>query len=105
MSRTFGERLKHLRGGLTSKRAAELIGVSQPTWTTWEIGTREPNIDTIIAICDQFNTTPNELLGFGPPPEPIRAIKAAPHSAVAVVNGSNNKISQVVNPQKRKARR
>ncbi len=43
---------------------ADLFSVSQPTWTTWEKNTREPNLSTIITMCNKFNVTSDWLLGL-----------------------------------------
>lgn len=88
-----------------------MLGIKQAKYSHYENRRREPSLDDLCKIARALGTTPNVLLGFEPPPAPLRAsappreINAGANSPVAVVNGNNNKISQVVNPQKRKARR
>ena len=69
MSKEFGIRLRGIRknAGHTTVSAAKALGVSQPTYNTWELGTREPNIGMLLELCALFDTTPNNLLGFMPP--------------------------------------
>ena len=75
MSKEFGIRLREIRkeNGHTTVSAAKALGVSQPTYNTWELGTREPNIDKILALCNLLHTTPNALLGFSDPACPDAA--------------------------------
>lgn len=109
LAEILGPNLRAARkaAGLTSTVCAQKVGVSQPAWNMWEMGVRLPKIELLVSICSLLHTTPNELLGFAPlrASAPPREINAGANSPVAVVNGNNNKISQVVNPQKRKARR
>lgn len=42
----------------------EIFGVSQVAWTYWETGKREPNISTLIKICEYFNVSADYLLGL-----------------------------------------
>ena len=53
--------------GLTIEAIAKEFNVSKPTWSTWELGTREPKLDVISAICVRLNCTANDLLGVSPP--------------------------------------
>ena len=64
--RVFGEHLRETRkaSGKTIAECANIFGVTQPAWTFWEQGTREPKLDTLVAIADFFGTTPDELLGL-----------------------------------------
>lgn len=47
-----GEKIKkaRLEKGLTQKEIAQKIGISQPTYTQWENGTRNPKRETLIKI-------------------------------------------------------
>ena len=65
MSASFGQRLRAIRQahGLTMESIAKEFDVSKPTWSTWELGTREPKLDVISAICVRLDCTPNDLLG------------------------------------------
>lgn len=59
------KRLKELRIAKkeTQEQTANAIGVSRPTYTTYEIGTREPDIGTINKLADHFNVSADYLLG------------------------------------------
>lgn len=62
----FNERLKELRSdaGLSQKRLAELIGVSQKAIDFWEKGINEPKASYIIALANFFNVSCDYLLGI-----------------------------------------
>lgn len=62
----FNERLKELRSdaGLSQKRLAELIGVSQKAIDFWEKGMNEPKASYIIALANFFNVSCDYLLGI-----------------------------------------
>lgn len=57
-------RLKELRKSksLNQSQVANAIGISQRTYSNYEIGTREPDINTIIKLADYFNVTIDYLL-------------------------------------------
>ncbi len=57
-------RIKRLRkeAGLTQETLASLLGVSRPTVTQMEIGTRRPTIPDLIKLAGIFNLTLDELL-------------------------------------------
>ena len=63
MSRIFGSRLKELRGDVSREKFANKYGISPSTWRSWEEDDREPNIDTICKLCDDFEVTSDWLLG------------------------------------------
>ena len=85
--KAFGERLREKRkaNGKTIAECANIFGVTQPAWTFWEQGTREPKLDTLVAIADFFETTPDELLGL---PSRSGSATANGHGAIAAA-GSN----------------
>lgn len=60
------ERLKSLRiaAGLSQKKMAELLNVSQVAVNYWENGRREPNSEMIEKIADFFNVSPAYLMGW-----------------------------------------
>ena len=80
------------REGHTTVSAAKALCVSQPTYNTWELGTREPNIEKILALCQLLNTSPNELLGFNAPAAPSPSIKTGDITGSYNVVGSHNTI-------------
>ena len=61
----FGLKIKELREKepLTQAEFAKKIGVSQSTVAAWELGTREPNIETLIKLSRYFNTSVDYLVG------------------------------------------
>ena len=65
MSKNFGENLKKARKqrGLTTTECAKALGITQPAWNFYELGSREPKLDALVRICELLETTPNRLLG------------------------------------------
>lgn len=59
------ERLKSLReqAGISQKRLAESIGVSQQSVNKYENHNIEPDIETLIHIADYFDTSVDYLIG------------------------------------------
>nr|DAH82594.1 MAG TPA: Helix-turn-helix XRE-family like protein [Bacteriophage sp.] len=66
MGEKFNENLKKAREqkGLTQKDVAESIGVAKSTYSLYESGGREPNVQTIKKISDTLNVSADELLGL-----------------------------------------
>ncbi|ECB9821356.1 helix-turn-helix transcriptional regulator [Listeria monocytogenes] len=64
MSR-FSDRLKQLRieRKLTQQIIADNIGVNRVTYTNWENGKREPDLDKVVELATELNTTVDYLLG------------------------------------------
>jgi HTH-type transcriptional regulator, competence development regulator len=67
---TFGERLKHLREKKkqenpkwTQEYVADLVGVARPTYTAYERGTKQPQLDTVNKLADLFGVSADYLLG------------------------------------------
>ena len=54
------------RIGLSQYQLAEMLDVSQATIASWEIGTRNPPLDKIIAMAQLFGCTTDQLLCFEP---------------------------------------
>jgi transcriptional regulator with XRE-family HTH domain len=71
--REFAARLKaaRLAAGLTQKRLAEMVGVSQPTLGSWERATRPCSLTDFLAIADALGVHPESLLPGTPPPVPV----------------------------------
>ena len=49
--------------GISQKAMAEALGVAQSTYSLYEKGAREPNIEKIVAISDILQVSTDELLG------------------------------------------
>lgn len=73
MKKDFCECLRRLRGERSQSEFARELGAKQTTYSSWEIGSREPDLTTLCRIAAVTGTTPNELLGFErPPPDTSR---------------------------------
>ena len=61
----FNERLRELRieKGLKQKEVAEYLGMTAKGYAFYELGEREPSIETILKLCDYFDVTADYLLG------------------------------------------
>lgn len=59
------DRIKELRQkkGWTQAQLGKKIGVAKTTICGYEAGERQPDIEKICAICDQFNCTADYLIG------------------------------------------
>lgn len=59
----FADRLKEarLKKGYTQEQIAEKIGVAKSTYTGYEKGNREPNVNTIGKLMDEFDVDANFL--------------------------------------------
>ncbi len=75
MGDKFNENLKiaREREKITQKDMAERIGVAKSTYSLYESGSREPNVQTIKKIADILNVTADELLGLENEPVTIAA--------------------------------
>lgn len=66
MGDKFNENLKKARErkGMSQKDVAEKIGVAKSTYSLYESGNREPNVQTIKKIADVLSTSADKLLGM-----------------------------------------
>ncbi len=62
---TFNECLKHQRelSGYTQKQVAELLKIAPRSYQRYELGEREPNIETLVQIANLFNISLDDLVG------------------------------------------
>ena len=62
----FKERLKELRieKGLTQTQLAKELRVNPRTIRNWEVGERQPDLDTLEVIAKYFNVSYDYLLGL-----------------------------------------
>ena len=69
MYNEFRKNLKEarLKLNLTQIEVAEKLGVAKSTYSMYESGTREPNINTMKKIADVFNISIVVYLTFGTP--------------------------------------
>lgn len=75
MGDKFNENLKIAREkrNMSQKALAESIGVAKSTYSLYESGNREPNVQTIKKIADVLNVSDDELLGINEEPTTIAA--------------------------------
>ncbi|MFQ6367189.1 helix-turn-helix domain-containing protein [Lactococcus lactis] len=61
----FAEQLKTLRkiNGLTQKELAEKLKIKQNSYSDWENGKSEPNIEMLVRISDYFDVSLDYLMG------------------------------------------
>ena len=105
MSKEFGTNLRAVRksSGLTIEKIAIEFGVSKPTWATWELGTREPNLTMLSAICSRFGVSADELIGLAPLKAIPHTISTSGNTAIAVGHGASASVNiSPPRPRKRK---
>ncbi len=75
MGEKFNENLKEARikKGLSQKEVADNIGVAKSTYSLYESGNREPNVQTIKKIADFLGISADELLGLSDQPTTLAA--------------------------------
>lgn len=75
MGDKFNENLKMAREkkNMTQKEVADSIGVAKSTYSLYESGNREPNVQTIKKIADTLNVSADDLLGLNEQPTTIAA--------------------------------
>lgn len=75
MGDNFNENLKEarLKSGISQKDLAENIGVAKSTYSLYESGKREPNMDTIKKIASSLNVSADTLLGIDNEPTTLAA--------------------------------
>ncbi len=61
----FNENLRELRiaKGVPQKDVAAYIGLTQKAYCFYELGTREPSIETLNKLCDYFDVSADYLIG------------------------------------------
>ena len=68
---TFSANIKACRNtnGLSQKKLASDLGISERAYQHYEAGTREPNLATLITLADIFDVSTDYLLGRTDNPE------------------------------------
>jgi transcriptional regulator with XRE-family HTH domain len=67
MTGDFSERIRLLRGDISQKDFAQLVGVNINSLRHYEKGVRRPNVDIVVNICRHTGASPDWLiLGEGP---------------------------------------
>ena len=72
------DRLKELRNGESQASFAKKIGLSQVSYGRYELGTREPDLDTLIQIGLKTGKSIDWLLGLDDAPKPPTSTKSSP---------------------------
>jgi len=62
----FSDRLAELRKkrGLTQQQIADELSVNRVTYTNWEKGNREPNLENVVKLAHILDVTTDDLLGM-----------------------------------------
>lgn len=62
----FSDRLKELRvnANFTQRQIAEMLGMKQQSYMRYENDTGEPNLDTVVKLCEIFDVSSDYLLGI-----------------------------------------
>lgn len=76
-NQTFCNNLRELRGELSQERYAKIFGLTQRTYSNYETGIREPDIETLIKIANYHNISVDYLIGHD------NAIMKRPYSEIA----------------------
>ena len=63
IAKSIGQNLKEARKfkGMTQKEVAEILLMTQQQYSRFENGVFELNYEQILAVCNLFGITPNEL--------------------------------------------
>ena len=71
--KTFAKNLSELRrrSGLSQRKAAADLKISQALLSHYENGAREPGLGFVCRVCDYYNVTADYLLGRSPNPNGI----------------------------------
>lgn len=110
MSEKFCENLKNARldRGITQVELASLLGVAKSTYSMYESGKREPNIQMIKKIADILDVSVSELLGWNEkenddilkvtdPTMHSAFSKMAESNTVSLFSGSNKILYDILN--------
>jgi len=60
--------------GLSHAEIARRVGVSERRYGHYVAGRNEPDLATLVRVAKVLETTPNDLLGFGPEPKRSRRV-------------------------------
>lgn len=68
MKKSFGSRLKSLRGTSSQDEIASVFGIKQTTYSGWENDNRKPDLNELCAICGHYGVSADWLLGLSDAP-------------------------------------
>ena len=71
--KSFAQILSELRrtAGLSQRKAAADLNISQALLSNYENGAREPGLNFVCRVCDYYNVTADYLLGRSPNPDGV----------------------------------
>ena len=71
--KSFAQILSELRrsSGLSQRKAAADLKISQALLSHYENGAREPGLNFVCRVCDYYNVTADYLLGRSPDPDGV----------------------------------
>ena len=71
--KSFAQILSELRrtAGLSQRKAAADLNISQALLSHYENGAREPGLNFVCRVCDYYNVTADDLLGRSPNPDGV----------------------------------
>lgn len=71
--KSFAQILSELRrtAGLSQRKAAADLNISQALLSHYETGAREPGLNFVCRVCDYYNVTADYLLGRSPNPDGV----------------------------------
>ena len=71
--KSFAQILSELRrsSGLSQRKAAADLQISQAVLSHYENGAREPGLNFVCRVCDYYNVTADYLLGRSPNPDGV----------------------------------
>ena len=71
--KSFAQILSELRrsSGLSQRKAAADLKISQALLSHYENGAREPGLNFVCRVCDYYNVTADYLLGRSPNPDGV----------------------------------
>ena len=72
---------------LKLKDAAVMLGVSQPTLSSWESGRKSPTIDGLLKMSDLYKVSTDFLLGRTKTAESMISDKIVPNSNLRIMHG------------------
>jgi len=76
MRRSFGDRLRELRKGNSQAQIANVFGIRQTTYSSWETGTSKPDINELSNIAQHYKVSADWLLGLTEKqPSPVEPVK------------------------------
>lgn len=64
----FATRLRTVRGDRSQAEICNALGLKQVTYSTWEKGKYEPNLETLVALAKHFGVSTDWLLGLNNDP-------------------------------------